>query len=79
MTVFGTNTDMLVFLDAQTGKEIKKFEGPKGYLWSIAFSSDGRYFAASTWHITRIWDTATWEKIEDTGPSGRVSFLPQPK
>ena len=42
--------------DAESGKELRKYEGHTGVVWSVAFFPDGKRIAASCWDGTaRVW------------------------
>jgi WD40 repeat protein len=46
--------------DLETGREVRRFEGPRDSVRSVACSPDGRHVAAgSRDYITRLWDIAT--------------------
>jgi WD40 repeat protein len=68
--------------DAETGREIRKFEQHTARVLGVAFSPDGRWLA-SGWRdgIVRIWDTKdpASEAREHPGHAGKVRcvvFLP---
>ena len=65
-------TDNTVRLwDAQTGKEIRKFEGHTEAVWSLAFSPDGRRALSGSGRYTldspdttvRLWDVETGKEL----------------
>jgi WD40 repeat protein len=62
--------------DLETGREVRRFEGPAESVRSVAYSPDGRHVAAgSRDSIIRLWDTASgqlryqWENGQTDFPS----------
>jgi WD40 repeat protein len=47
--------------DVATGRELQRFDGPRGEVSELAFSSDGRTLAGASWGETTVWlwDVAT--------------------
>ena len=46
-------------LDAQTGREIRRLEGHRGYVIAVAFSSDGKtLYSGSADQTIRLWDVS---------------------
>jgi WD40 repeat protein len=65
--------------DAETGKELRRFQGPDHYVESVALSSDGRWLAAGGVQVVYLWDLATGKlthKLGVRGASLRVLFSP---
>jgi WD40 repeat protein len=70
-----------VHLDAQNGTAVgEPLEGHTGWVWSVAFSPDGKHIVSgSSDHTLRIWDTqsgtAVGESLEGhTGSVQSVAF-----
>ncbi len=50
--------------DMQTGKEVRRFEGHKGAVMSVAFTPDGRHALSGAYDKTvRIWEVATGKEV----------------
>lgn len=50
---------VLRLFDIKAGKEIKVFRGYTEFIWSVAFSIDGRYIIATDGRALRQWDVST--------------------
>lgn len=65
-----------VWWDGQTrvwsrhGKLVAELDGVHGSDAQGAFSADGRYLAVSGHGATYVWDTTTWQLVEDVAKSG---------
>jgi WD40 repeat protein len=77
--------DSVVFWDPETGKEIRRlpaptrnFSSPDYFDLSLAFSQDGKSFAAATRSAILRWDVATGKEIDPPaghdGPAGGLRF-----
>jgi len=76
----GTDSSVRVW-DVQTGKEVRKLEGLKGRVWSVAISPDGRHVLSGGHERTPIlWDVATGVEVRrflgHTDDVLCVAFLP---
>ena len=77
-----TKEDKAVFLiDVVTGKEIRSFLGHTDYVYSVAFSPDGRLaLSGSSDKTLRLWDVATGKEIRSfaghTDTVWSVAFSP---
>jgi WD40 repeat protein len=57
--------------DVQTGKELRKFDGHKNGVWSVAFSPDGKWALSCSGHwmhpstdtTMRLWDVETGKEL----------------
>jgi WD40 repeat protein len=62
--------------DAQTREELHTLEGHVGYVWTVAFSPDGRYLASGSWDSTvKVWDMAAPEPAERVTLRGHAGFI----
>ncbi len=80
VVAFGTHGSEVCIRDANTGRLKKRLHGPRSYIWSLSFSTDGKYLAATAWFSTYVWNTKTWEKVDEFDWNrnfGRVAFIPQ--
>ena len=67
--------------DVETGQEVRKLEGHKGIVWSVAVSPDGRRVLSGGHDLAPIlWDAKTGAEIRrfrgHTDLFGCVAFLP---
>ena len=61
----GSEDDLAILWDVETGREIQRFEGHKSGLWSVAFSPDGEMVLTGSDDSTaRLWNAATGRKIQ---------------
>src|SRR5205823_11300763 len=66
-----------------TGKEIRRFTGHQGWIWSVAFTPDGTKLASGSADQTiRLWETATGKQLRQFGAPGplgppQVIIVPQ--
>jgi WD40 repeat protein len=51
--------------DLETRQELDRFPAPGGFVWTVAFSHDGRQVltAHATDHVARLWDLATGTEV----------------
>ena len=63
--------------DAQTGETVHIFSNQNGFVWSVAFSPDGKLAATGSGDkIIRIWDTQTGMEIRQfNGHNGGVESV----
>jgi hypothetical protein len=78
---YGSGDQTVKVWDLAAGQEALSFEGHKGSVWGVAFSSDGRRLAsAGSDRTVRVWDTATGQELltlqGHTGPVWGVAFSP---
>lgn len=76
-----TSVDKSVRLSDSSGKEIYKFTDEKFSPQSVAFTADGRHFAAAfSRHTVKIWETATGKEIRTLQGEGKgitaIAFSP---
>jgi hypothetical protein len=76
----GTDSAIRVW-DVETGRELRRLNGNRGIVWSVAVSRDGRRVLAGGSDGTLIlWDSETGAEIRRFGLQGRcinsVAFLP---
>jgi WD40 repeat protein len=65
--------------DVETGREVRRLEGHRGLVWSVAVSPDGRRVLSGGDDSTPIlWDAETGDEIRrfHTNRVGSVAFLP---
>ncbi len=67
--------------DLETGQQVRRLEGHKGLVWSLAVSPNGRYvLSGGNDAVAILWDLRSWhEKHRLRGHTGRVeclAFLP---
>ncbi|HEY5316105.1 MAG TPA: caspase family protein, partial [Pirellulales bacterium] len=70
--------------DAASGKEIHRFRGHAGGVWSVAFSPDGKQVLTGSWDkAARLWDAASGKEIRaflgHIGAVLSVAFSPDGK
>lgn len=53
-------------------KQVKKLDWHTDSVSSVAFSPDGRLFATGAWGYVALWNTATWERINEFEPQYRI-------
>jgi WD40 repeat protein len=76
----GSIDDLVRLWDVETGKEIRRFEGHTGSVFSVAFSPDGRYaLSGSIGDAVRLWEVKTGKelrRLEHKHLIDRVAFSP---
>src|SRR5262249_42393605 len=67
--------------DADTGKELRRFEAPAHVVGAVALSPDGRWLAADANHATHIWDRSSGKLVRTLALGGatHLSFSPDSK
>ena len=64
--VSGASDGSIVLWDAATGKELRRFDGHKEEVRSLAVSPDGKYLVAGSLdHSAVVWSTATGAKFAE--------------
>ncbi len=53
--------------DAATGQEVRTLRKHTDYIFSTAFSPDGKYLATASWGEVLVWDVQTGEKVQALG------------
>jgi WD40 repeat protein len=75
----GTTRGTLALWDTSTGKQARKLWGGSSYIFSVAFSPDGKRVAASEpyrEHTVRVWEVETGrQRFDDPGHTGGVDSL----
>ncbi|HEV3236326.1 MAG TPA: sigma-70 family RNA polymerase sigma factor [Gemmataceae bacterium] len=62
--------------EVASGKQLHDFTGHSGYLFALAFSSDGRTLAVGSWANVRLWELASGkERAQYQGFAGDVWSL----
>lgn len=79
--LFGYEHDYVLRLfDIKAGKEIKVFRGHTEFIWSVAFSTDGRYIIATDGRTLRQWDVSTGALLRNIpGIVFSLAFTPDGK
>jgi RNA polymerase sigma factor (sigma-70 family) len=81
----GAGRSVIQLWDARTGKEFRQIDGDKLGASTVAFSPDGKTFAAGMFDTSlRLWDTTTWKEIrrfagKDSDYRNGIVFLPDGK
>jgi WD40 repeat protein len=76
-----SGTDLALRLwDVKTGKEVRSFKGHTEYVWSVAFSPDGKQaLSASVDKTVRLWDVANGKEVrcfDHPAPALHAVFSP---
>jgi RNA polymerase sigma factor (sigma-70 family) len=83
-TVVSGSWDICLW-DAATGKELRRFDGHRGRVLTVAFSLDGQRLASRDWddRTIRLWDVATGRELhqlrDDQHQVNTVLFSPDGK
>jgi RNA polymerase sigma factor (sigma-70 family) len=66
-TTLASSFGMVFLHDVATGKELNRaFVGHQGYLWSVAFSRDGKTVVTEDrHHVQRIWDPVSGKQVDE--------------
>jgi WD40 repeat protein len=76
MTVLATAEDQTIQLwDARSGRALKTITAPRGPIWRLMFSMDGRRVFTCAWDdpVIRVWDVATGAQVQElTGHSTAI-------
>src|SRR5262249_56114455 len=69
--------------EAATGEVLRTFPDHNDYVYSVAFSPDGRRLASASWQEVKVWDVATGEELRAlgriAGVISSVAFSPDGK
>jgi len=71
-------------IDTSSWQVIRTFEGHTSWVWSVAFSPDGKLLASGSWDETiKLWEVATGREVRTleghTGWINSVAFSPDGK
>src|SRR5262249_6387290 len=67
-TLASAGQDRVVRLwDAETGKELRRFEGHDHHVHAVALSPDGRWMASGADQVIRLWDLSSGKVVRKLG------------
>src|SRR5207247_186454 len=71
-----SNDKTLRLWDADTGKQLRVFEGHTEYIASATLSADGKRALSGSSDIVRLWDADTGKEFRRMTAVVRIGFLP---